>query len=342
MPTAGPVPRGVGGVAVVGHRLPVELQGGLVSTGVQITLFGRVSVLRDDRPLPILSAKALELLCYLVLHHDRSHTREALSRLLWPDAPDGQAKKYLRQTLWQLQTNLANESGPDDVPLLDVQVGRVRVRPTSLWWCDVDVVERAHDRSRDVPAGEPADAAALEHALALCAGDLFDGWGQDWCVRERDRLHLVHLDLLERLTDHCVDRGDLVGGLAYGNRLVQLDPAREVTHRQLMRLHAAAGDRTAALRQYRRCVAALATEFDLGPDAETVELYRRIRSGAGGAPPVAVLPPPAHRPAPTVRRLDERLDEIAEALAALHSEVRLLVSLQRTDTAETAGEWEAG
>ena len=68
-------------------------------------------MLRDDRPLPVLSSKALELLCYLVLHRDRAHTREALSRLLWPDAPDGQAKKYLRQTLWQLQTNLGERVG---------------------------------------------------------------------------------------------------------------------------------------------------------------------------------------------------------------------------------------
>jgi hypothetical protein len=48
------------------------------------------------------------------------------------------------------------------------------------------------------------------------------------------------------------------------------------------------------------------------------------------------------RPAPTGLRLDERLDEIADALAALHSEVRLLVSLQQADTPGTAGEWEAG
>ena len=228
-----------------------------MSTGLQVRLFGRVVVLRDDRPVPILSSKALELLCYLLLHRGRAHTREALSRLLWPDAPEGQAKKYLRQTLWQLQTNLASGSGPDDLPLLDVQAGRVRVNPAAPWWCDVDVVERAHHRYRDRPdrgAGRRRPAA-LEHAVALCAGDLLDGWSQDWCVRERDRLHLVHLDLLERLTDHCVARGDLARGLAHGNRLLQLDPAREVTHRQLMRLYAVAGDRTGALRQYRRCVA---------------------------------------------------------------------------------------
>jgi DNA-binding SARP family transcriptional activator len=321
------------------RRSTDEQQGGLLSSGLQVRLFGRAVVLRDDRPVPILSSKALELLCYLLLYRDRAHARDALSRLLWPDAQERLAKKYLRQTLWQLQTNLTSGSGPDDVPLLDVQSGRVRVSPTSPWWCDVDVVERAHHRYRDLPTAEPTDVdvTALEDVVALFAGDLLDGWGQDWCVRERDRLHLVRLDLLERLTDHCVTRGDVTRGLAHGNRLLQLDPAREVTHRQLMRLYAGAGDRTGALRQYRRCVQALATEFDLEPDAETVELYRRIRSGPGVVHPVAVP-----RPAPTVLRLDERLDEIAAALAALRSEVRLLVSLQRDDVAESEGKWEAG
>ena len=309
-----------------------------MSTGLQVRLFGRVSVLRHDRSVPILPSKALELLCYLVLHRGRAHTREALARLLWPDAPDSQAKKYLRQTLWQLQTILASGSGPDDPPLLDLQAGRVRVRPTARWWCDVDLVEHAHHRCREVPPGDLLDhVAVLEQAVGLCQGDLLEGWCQDWCIRERDRLHLLHLELLERLTDHCVARGELARGLAHGNRLLQLDPAREVTHRQLMRLYAVAGDRTGALRQYRRCVEALAVEFDLEPDAETLELYRRIRSGGGIA-----LAAPVPRSAPMVRQLDERLDQIAAALAALHSEVRLLVALQRDDTSGPEGEWEAG
>ena len=222
-------------------------------------MFGRVAVLRGDEPLSILS-KALELLCYLVLHRERAHTRETLAGLLWPDAPPAQARKYLRQSLWQLQTNLAVSGGPGTVPMLDVSAARVRVHPEASWWCDVDVVERAHRLARDVPAGalSDPDAAALEHAVALCQDDLLDTWSQDWCVRERDRLQLVHLDLLDRLTEHAVCRGLLRRGLAHGQRLLRLDPAREVTHRQLMRLYAACGDRTGALRQYGRCVQALA------------------------------------------------------------------------------------
>lgn len=289
-----------------------------MSVGLQVRLFGRVALLRDGRAGPVLPAKALELLCYLLLHRGRAHTRDALSGLLWPDAPDTQAKKYLRQTLWQLQANLANGGGPPRPALLDVAPGRVRLNPAAPYWCDVDVVEQAHRRCRDLPtvALRDDDAAALEQAVDLCQGDLLENWYQDWCVRERDRLHLVHLELLERLTEDCVARGALARGLAHGRRLLRLDPAREVTHRQVMRLYAAGGDRTGALRQFRRCVQALSQEFDLDPTPETIELYRQIRTGV-----VAPAPSTAASAAP---HLDERLERIEATLAALHTEVRQL------------------
>jgi len=310
-----------------------------LSTGLQVRVFGRVAVLRDDEPLPILS-RALELLCYLVLHRDRAHARETLAGLLWPDAPPPQARKYLRQSLWQLQTTLVGRGGLGGVPLLDVSPGRVRVHPEASWWCDVVVVERAHRRCRDVPTGalSDPDIAALEQAAALCHDDLLDSWSQDWCARERDRLQLVHLDLLDRLTEHAVCRGLLGRGLAYGQRLLRLDPAREVTHRRLMRLYADCGDRTGALRQYGRCVQALAQEFDLAPAAETVELYRRIR--AGTVPAAAAGPSPG--PPPVPGPLDERLDRIADAVAALRTDVGLLLALHRRDPADRREAWETG
>jgi DNA-binding SARP family transcriptional activator len=153
----------------------------------------------------------------------------------------------------------------------------------------------------------------------------------------------MHLELLERLTEDCVARGALDRGLAHGRRLLRLDPAREVTHRQVMRLYAAGGDRTGALRQYRRCVQALSQEFDLDPTQETVELYRQIRTGV-------VAPAPAI-PAPAAPRFDQRLERIEATLAALHTEVRRLREAAapypfRTDEAVTPLRqplpWEAG
>ena len=45
-----------------------------------------------------------------------------------------------------------------------------------------------------------------------------------------------------------------------------------------MRLYAQAGQRTAALRQYRECVRVLEKELDVAPSAETTALYEQIRA----------------------------------------------------------------
>ena len=99
---------------------------------VRIRLLGRVSIQRDGEPTD-LPSKALELLCFLLLHRDRAHTREELSALLWPDARTTLARKYLRQALWQLQSALGAE-------LLLLGNGWVRVDADADWWLDVDAV----------------------------------------------------------------------------------------------------------------------------------------------------------------------------------------------------------
>ncbi len=67
--------------------------------------------------------------------------------------------------------------------------------------------------------------------------------------------------------------------MADAQRLLQLDALHEPTHRQLMRLLAQTGQRSAALTQYETCRHLLATELNVPPDEMTVALYEQIRTG---------------------------------------------------------------
>jgi DNA-binding SARP family transcriptional activator len=72
-----------------------------------IRLFGQLQVQQDDQVLDGWnSRKGQELLAYLLLHRERTHTRQALADLLWPESSTEQSMKYLRHTLWRLQTVL--------------------------------------------------------------------------------------------------------------------------------------------------------------------------------------------------------------------------------------------
>jgi DNA-binding SARP family transcriptional activator len=247
-------------------------------TRLKIRLFGQISVQQDEQPLSGLSTKALELLCYLLLHRERGHTREALAGLFWPEAPDSLSKKYLRQAIWRLHSTVATRAEPAQ-ELLIVRPGWIHVNPEAAWWLDVAAFEQAYDLYRDTPGRDLTDGQTqtLEAAVVLYSGDLIEAWYQDWCIYERDRLKLIYLAMLEQLMSHCEVRRRYARGIAYGQCILRHDPARECTYRQLMRLYYQSGDRTTALRQYDRCAAAMAKHFSLPPSRETVAVYQQVR-----------------------------------------------------------------
>jgi DNA-binding SARP family transcriptional activator len=80
------------------------------------------------------------------------------------------------------------------------------------------------------------------------------------------------------MMDFCESRRLYENGLAYGEQILRYDRARERTHRKLMRLFYLAGDRTAALRHYEKCVAALREELGVEPAKRTRLLYRQIEA----------------------------------------------------------------
>jgi len=142
-------------------------------------MFGQVSVQRGGEPLAGLSTKALELLCYLLLHRERGHAREALAGLFWPEAPDSLSKKYLRQAIWRLGSALANGDDPalaESSQLLVVHPDWIRVNSDTSWWLDGAVFEKAYDLHRDTPGEDLTDsqAQAVEAATVLYRGDLIE------------------------------------------------------------------------------------------------------------------------------------------------------------------------
>lgn len=299
-------------------------------TRLKIRLFGQVSVQRGGEPLSGLSTKALELLCYLLLHRERGHTREALAGVFWPEAPDSLSKKYLRQAIWRLGSALACQADParaESSQLLIVHPDWIRVNTEAAWWLDVAVFEQAYDLYRDTPGEDLTDsqAQALEAAVVLYRGDLIETWYQDWCVYERDRLQLTYLAMLDQLMSHCEARQLYAKGIAYGQCVLRYDSARESTHRHLMRLYYRAGDRTTALRQYDRCAAALVKHFNLPPSRETIALYHQIRSDRleSSARPVTFTASFDGGPgSDLLLGLQTKLDHIQASLTALRYQVQ--------------------
>lgn len=247
---------------------------------LRIQLFGKFIVQRDSREVRGLSAhKVQELLSYLLVRRNQSHPRESLASVLWAETATEKSKKYLRQALWQVQAAL-EERKSTRPRLLEVEHDWVHLNLHSDLWLDVEVLEHAYASAQDTPGArlEQSGAELLKKAVEAYKGDLLDGWYQDWCLFERERLQNVYLLILEKLMVYSKRHGDYEAGQSYGSTILRFDPARESTHRQLMHLYYMVGSRTAALRQYERCVRALAEELGVEPQKRTVALYEQIRA----------------------------------------------------------------
>ena len=200
------------------------------------------------------------LVALLALAPTTGWSREQLTAFLWGDRDDEQARGSLRQALAELRRFIG-----ESVLLTD----RETVSFASAKVC-IDAVEFA-----DLSA-----AGRLEEAAALYRGDLLEGMDlpgsgfADWLAVERIRLHDVAVDVLTRLIG--TQSGE--AAIATGQRLLQLDPAHEATHRRLMRLFAELGDRSQALRQYQVCRDALQRELGVKPEPETERLAQEIQS----------------------------------------------------------------
>lgn len=263
------------------------------ASGLVFRLFGTFSVHAGEQPLRGLDGrKVQELLGYLLLHRGRPVLREGLMAELWGDLDDGHARKYLRQTLWQLRTALDGAGSPP--ALLQVEADAVLLDDRASFWLDVGQLERACAQIQGVPGAtlSASAARALREAVEAYRGDLLEGWYTDWCLEERERLEVLYLGALAKLLAYSEAHGEYEHGLAYGTRILRCDRAREHAHRGLMRLYYRAGDRTAALRQYDRCVAILREELDVAPTRRTQALYEQIRADRLWEPPERPEPQP--------------------------------------------------
>jgi DNA-binding SARP family transcriptional activator len=143
---------------------------------------------------------------------------------------------------------------------------------------DIEHFETTITRYQDLEgqALTPEQASDLEEAIDLYVGDMLEGVYEDWCLSERERLSLLHLNALTKLVLFHEANGTYERGLAYGERILAYDNTRETVHHSMMRLYWLLGDRSAALAQYKRCVQVLRDELGIPPMPETSLLYQNM------------------------------------------------------------------
>ena len=239
-------------------------------------LLGRFQVRIADRTMAELDGgKIRELLGYLLLFRHQQHNREVLADALWAGRTTAQSRKYLRQGLWRIHTALGRADGE----LLLVDPDWIQVNERALGWLDIAEFDAALTRVKGIRGRDLTARAAqdLRRASDLYSGDLLEGWYQDWCIYERQRVKARYIAMLEKLLEYSEAHRQLEDALYFGDRILDNDRAHERTHLRMMRVHYLSGDRTAALRQFQQCADVLDQELGARPASRTIALYDQIR-----------------------------------------------------------------
>lgn len=244
----------------------------------EIKLLGTGQVSYDGKLIPgFPSQQHCLLFYYLILNRQVSHTREQVATIFWGDYSSTTARKNLRNTLWRLSQSFRSVGASLD-DLLIIQDDVIAFTKSDQYRLDIDQFEVAACFSLEHTSREMSEeqVSILEIAVDLYKGDLLESVYEDWCIYERERLRLALLNILTKLMNHHSRTGNYERSLEYGKRILLLDSTRESVHRQMMVIHCLAGDREAAIVQYRSCCQILEAELGIKPTHETQLLYENI------------------------------------------------------------------
>ena len=268
----------------------------MATTELSLALLGPPVVRRDGTPVTFDTRKATALLALLAVT-GREHSREHLADLLWPDADSARGRASLRRTLSVTAAVMGD----------GLVISRSAVTlATGLVQVDV--------RDFETLIAQP-DSASLERAAQLYRDDFLAGFTlrdcpdfEEWQVSVSEELRQSLARALQRLVAACIADGQLERAAGHARRWLQLDPLHEPAHQAIIRLHGWAGERSAAMRQYRSLVRVLDRDLAVRPLPETTQLYDDVRAGRLEPPPFPaadepeVSPPPAPVTWPLVGR----------------------------------------
>lgn len=244
-----------------------------------LRLLGHPQISQNGQPIPDYPAAKSQALLFYLACRGRIQSRLALSGLLWPGRNDQEARMNLRQALYQLRQTFPQ--------LLETSRENIALHPQAI--LEVDALLFGQDSH----IGLGGDYARLAAAAERYHGDFLEGFYledapdfEEWMLLERERWRGLAVQTFHQLAIHHTNRGEVGPGVVYVGRLLALEPLREESHQQMMRLLAADGQISAALAQYERCRHLLADALRVEPAPETVALYHAIKNGAiGGSRP---------------------------------------------------------
>jgi len=222
--------------------------------------------------------KAKQLFQLLLTKRQHLLAKEEIFSFLWAEADEEAATRDFKVALNALNKALEpNREARASAFFIQRHGSSYGFNLASGYHIDVEEFEKL--LTLGMGAADPAQAIPLlEKGLAYYQGEyLPECRYEDWCMEERERLHVMFLRGAERLAGAYLDLGRLDDAIRWCEAIVRVDDCWEEAYRMLMTAYYRKNNRAQAMRWYEKCVSKLQEQLGVQPLPATVETYRRIK-----------------------------------------------------------------
>ncbi|GAC1404350.1 MAG: hypothetical protein NVSMB49_22750 [Ktedonobacteraceae bacterium] len=248
-----------------------------VPPALSITCFSRFEVKRLGQPVILCSNRnGQAILRYLVAQPEHRAMMDMLMAILWPEDETTVAHHKLQVAVSALRRSLnhgyIDEAGGGYI-LCKNQV--YELNPLIPLRSDLDEFMEYYRVGR-YSSGSMM-AACYERACDLYTGPfLSEDLYADWSFMQRKQLNQLYCVMCSMLARYYLEVYRYEDAMRWSGAILKENRCDEEAHRQLMRIYAAQGRRSEALRQYQLCERILVEELGVQPMPETRSLFWAI------------------------------------------------------------------
>jgi two-component SAPR family response regulator len=214
------------------------------------------------------TAKAEELVAFLLHRRGRPVERDEILEALWPEMDADRAAKNFHATSHYVREAMRGKG-----------IGNifVRLRGSYELRCDETQCDmlRFHELMESVRQGL-AEIGALEEASCLYQGAYLGDKGYNWALESRAFYGREFSRLQSALAEHHTAAGDWPAACSALQRLLEYNPLAEDAHEKLIRLYLENGDWKAAVAQYEIFKKTLTGDLGIQPSDSVKELLKGL------------------------------------------------------------------
>lgn len=238
--------------------LRVELLGGL-----SIHLGENTITNRDNR-----SRNIWLLLSYLIVHHDRTVSREELTRLLWGEDAETNALKTVSHRARMLLDRLGEDVGRR---LLVQRAGGYAWAPEGEWTLDIEDMEGL---LRSVAGDEEDQLWRLMKAAELYRGDFLPMFSSEqWVMPVSAYYQNLYIRIVQTALEMLEERGRVAEAVELCRKALDFVPYLEELHYHLLKDLLDMGQPKEVLSAYEALSRGLFDHFGVMPSKHVQELY---------------------------------------------------------------------